>query len=301
MFNNLFEYRNNYLKEIESIVLYINSFSTDSKSKKNFIEYKKIIYPSIINNIYVSFEHHIKSLFIYIYKQKESSDEKSINLNNFSFKSFPGFILEKAYIENGKMILELDDEVISYTAKNMDVGTICDFFFRVGIEKNILQAKINAVNNSLYEVPFEKEQSVSGKIKFFISHRNQISHSFIEEYYEDEFLLEWVRFFEKIYCVIFNSTIGKAIETISLSKFEVIKVYNNSIVCFDNVENVNITKDSVVCYKSFGECYFYEVKSIYSNGKEIHQTVGFEKIGLLIKAVYDEKNISEKKEIFIYI
>lgn len=301
MVDSIIEFRNNYLKELDSLVLYINSFSENKESNQQFTNYKKIIYPSIINNIYVSFEHHIKSLFLFLYRKVEANNEKSINLNNFSFQSFPGFILEKAYMEKNKMILELNDEVISFTSKNMDVGVICDLFYRVGIEKELLTSKIETVDSRLYEVPFEEQRTIRGKIKFFINHRNQISHSFIEEYYENEVLLVWIEFFKEIYCVIFKSTIGTALETISLNKVRVIKIYQDNIICFDNTENINLTKKSILCYESSQEYYFYEVKTIKSNGEEIEQTSGFKEIGLSVKAIYDEKKIVEQKEISIFI
>lgn len=277
---------------------YIEYNFTDCKDN-HYKQYKNIIYPSLINYMYVGFEHHIKQLYILVYKHLKFNDNFNFSPQHFNVKDIPAYVSEGFVIEDDKLSLNMTESVVSYTKQNMSPETINDLFKRLGI-KDIF-AEVNTLDTQKYSsIEFLSEDNIKGRLKFFIQHRNSCSHALIDEYMGEEILTDWIIFLIDCYNKILTSITSVVFSSSVWSKsFRIKMIYKKNIICFDNNENLDITKDSILCYKKDKNYFFYKVRKIKSLDSEIVSTKNHVKIGLDISSYYGNSLPNENKEIFI--
>lgn len=285
------DYSDKYSKEILLLKQYLETLHKSDEFDQFYSEYKRIIYPSIINRIYVSFEYLLKDLFIMIYKVLKRENE--IDLSYLKLHELPGYIIEEAKIVDNKLTLELTDKVVSFTSKNLDVETISRLFSRVKVNSNYIRQSIESIDIGKYsDIPYHTDSTIEGRLKYFIEHRNYVSHSYIDDYQELDTILLWIDMLSEVYQVIFSVVINRCLKRDSLDSFKVLHVYHKGeIVCFDNNDNIEIRVDDSIFFENQNRIYFYRIMSIMNDNKEIENTKDFLNIGLEIKPISNNKKI----------
>jgi len=274
-------------------------FNFSISQDKHYNQYKNIIYPSLINYMYVGFEHHIKQLYILVYQHLKTTNNFIFNPTDFSLRDIPAYASEDFTIQDGKLLLNMTESVVSYTKQNMTSDTINELFKRLGII-NVF-AKATTLDTQKYKnIEFVSEDSIEGRLKFFIRYRNTCSHGIIDEYMGKEILTEWITFLIDCYNKILTSITPQIFANSKWnSSFCIIKIYNKNIICFDNKENIDITKNSILCYKRDDNYIFYRINNIKHLDSDINSTKNHIEIGLDISSCYDDKLPKEGNQLFI--
>lgn len=274
-------------------------FNFSNSQSCDYSKYKNIIYPSLINYMYVGFEHHVKQLYILVYKHLKSTNTFTFNPKYFSLKDLPAYTSEDFTIQDDKLLLNMTESVVSYTKQNMDKETINSLFKRIGIED--IFSKVSTLDTQKYNyIEFISEDNIESRLKFFIRYRNTCAHGVIDEYMGKEILIEWITFLIDCYNKILNSVTSKIFSNSTWnSYFSIKKIYKNNIICFDNDHNLDITTNSILCCKKNSNFMFYRVKSISHLGSKITSTKNYKEIGLDISSYYDNDLPREGNQIFI--
>lgn len=279
------DYNDKYGNEILILQRYLDNLHGSEELKLFYSQYKKIIYPSIINRIYVSFEYLIKDLFLMIYRQLDLNNE--IDLTYLKIHELPGYIIEDARIIDKKLTLELTDKVVSFTSKNLDIETITKLFSRIKVDPNNIRKSIEAIDfNKYFDVPYQSNSTFEGRLKYFIEHRNAVSHSYFDEYQELTTINLWIEMLREIYQSIFSVVINKCLKRERLQCFKIIHVYcNGKVICFDNIDNLELEVDDSIFIDNQNRIFFYKVTNIVEDGKRIENTKNHQKIGLEIESL----------------
>lgn len=271
------------------------NFSTNNEFYKNF---KQIVYPSMINYLYVSFEHHIKQLYLLIYNYLDRETDFIFDPKYFSLKDIPGHTKQDLIIKNNQLVLNMTENVISYTEKNMTAPIINSLFKRIGFSD--ISQNLDKMDKQEYTtIDFETNDTIQGRLKFFINHRNSCSHGFIDDFVSKNTIEEWIIFLKDIYNRIFASVIYKVFENENWDSFTVKSVYSGNILCFDNINNLDINQNSILCKKKNEEYYFYKIESINSNNETLNSTKNHVQIGLKIDSLFETSKVNENNTIYL--
>ncbi|MBO0438669.1 hypothetical protein [Vagococcus fluvialis] len=297
-----FKKLNGYAQEFYNYYDLLNKyiqFNFNNHENNHYKQYKNIVYPSLVNYMYVGFEHHIKQLYILVYKHLKINNSFNFDPQHFNLKDIPAYVSEGFTIQDDKLLLNMTESVVSYTKQNMSPDTINDLFKRLGI-KDIF-AEVNKLDTQKYKsIDFVSEDNIKGRLKFFIQHRNSCSHGLIDEYMGEEILMDWIVFLTDCYNKILTSITPLIFSnSIWSQSFCIKKIYKTNIICFDNNDNLELTTDSILCYKKDNNYFFYNINGIKSLGSDIVSTKNHEKIGLDISSYYGNKLPNENKKMFI--
>lgn len=298
------------------IIEYIEFLSDFGRGGQFYHDYKSIIYPSIINSIYVSFENDIKQLFLSYYKvlKQQTDFSSTFNVKFLSWNSIPGYILEEFTlldIESNSLKLDLTDEVMSFTSKNMNLEEIQQLFARIGINSAKIGTSISngiklmdEYSEVLSWVEPDKRSSPKELLKAFIRMRNATSHSLlqVDEYEDIRNFKEIMQFLKEIYSILFLITVEEAKNSIyKLDEFKAVNYFKScTIIAMDNTEGLDLTCESKILNFGKNGLEILDIVSLKSENQPIKSTAGYHKIGIEVsKAV--NRNLNPKKNNFYII
>lgn len=297
-FNKLDSIVQKFYSDYDLLSKYID-FNFEESNGRDYKKYKKIVYPSLINYMYVGFEHHIKQLYILLYKHLKDNENFEFDTQYFSLKDIPAYVSENFIIQDNRLSLNMTEDVISYTKQNMSADTINDLFKRLRIT-NIFSG-VDTLDTKKYQYLSATGTGIRGYLKYFITQRNICSHGLIDDYMSKPDLDEWLIFLTDCYNKILTSITHLIFSDSNLStSIDIKNAYkNNNIICFDNNQNLDITRESVLCYKLDERYFFYRINNIQSKSLEIDSTKNNVEIGLEISAYYENIFPNKNKKIFI--